>query len=549
MKLTGMFSGENQITDNGRAQVNTVRSEAVNRQIQALIPGQTIQGELVFRNGNEVQIRVADNLLLQAKLDRNMNLEVGMNLTFEVKNNGKALFLSPLFTNVASDANVLKALDMASLPLNKTTTSMTQQLMEAGLPIDRNTLQQVYREVNLYPEATSSDIVNLHKMQIPVNAENVSQMVSYRNLTHQLVTGLNNVLDEVPEMFSRIMENGDTEVMVELYRQLTSLIEEKPSEEQRIPDTKIDFGGQPDGADDTIQGDIQTEEAPSRSDFKATTFIGEAENTIAGNFEDSDGVGNKELSGRLELAGETERAAANQELYRLLNQPLDNQEQQSISAKINHLWKKNDGKDILAPVLKLLKEQWTITPEEVADPEQVESLYGRLNKQLKSLAQSLENSGQSSTSAYKAVTNLNQNLDFMQQINQLYSYVQLPLRLQQGDAHGDLYVYTNKKHLAAKDGQISALLHLDMEHLGPVDVYVSMMSEKVNTKFYLQDDEMLDFLMGHMEILTQRLQKRGYQCSFEMQVHNQEEASNDIRKLLTEEKHVPLAEYAFDVRT
>lgn len=555
MKLTGMFSGDNQITDNAKAQVNTVRSEAVNRQIQALIPGQTIQGELVFRNGNEVQIRVADDLVLQAKLDRNMNLEMGMNLTFQVKNNGKALLLSPLFTNVASDANVLKALDMASLPLNKTTTSMTQQLMEAGLPIDRNTLQQVYREVNLYPEATSSDIVNLHKMKMPVNADNVTQMVSYRNLTHQLVTGLNNVLDAVPEMFSRIMDNGDTEVMVNLYRQLTSLIEEKPSEGLRSPDAKIDFAGQSNGADYIIQEDIQAEEASSRSDFKTTTFIGEFENTIAEIFEGPEGAENKELAGKEELAGKaevtgrTEIANTNQELYRLLNQPVDAQEQQSILAKISHLWRKNDGKDILAPVLKLLKEQWTITPEEVADPEKVESLYGRLNKQLKSLAQSLENSGQSTTSAYKAVTNLNQNLDFMQQVNQLYTYVQLPLRLQQGDAHGDLYVYTNKKHLAAKDGQISALLHLDMEHLGPVDVYVSMVSEKVNTKFYLQDDEMLDFLMGHMEVLTQRLQNRGFQCSFELLVHNLEEAPNDIRNLLQEEKRVPLAEYAFDVRT
>jgi flagellar hook-length control protein FliK len=131
----------------------------------------------------------------------------------------------------------------------------------------------------------------------------------------------------------------------------------------------------------------------------------------------------------------------------------------------------------------------------------------------------------------------------------MYTYVQLPLRLQQGEAHGDLYVYANKKNLAAKDGPISALLHLDMEHLGPVDVYVSMNDAKVNTKFYLQDDEMLDFIMGHMDILTERLQKRGYNCTFEMQVRNQEEEEqSSIQKLLQQENHIPLAEYAFDIR-
>jgi len=197
-----------------------------------------------------------------------------------------------------------------------------------------------------------------------------------------------------------------------------------------------------------------------------------------------------------------------------------------------------------------LKQQWTITPEQVADAEEVEGLYRRLDKQLKSLANAMESSNHTETAAYKAVTNMTQNLDFLQQINQVYTYVQLPLRLQNGQAHGDLYVYTNKKHLATKDGQISALLHLDMEHLGPVDVYVAMQNEKVNTKFYLQDDAMLDFISGHMDILTKRLQNRGYQCNFEMMVREQgEEAKNGIQQLLEQENHVPLVEYAFDVRT
>ena len=131
----------------------------------------------------------------------------------------------------------------------------------------------------------------------------------------------------------------------------------------------------------------------------------------------------------------------------------------------------------------------------------------------------------------------------------MYTYVQLPLRLQHSEAHGDLYVYTNKKNLAAKEGTVSALLHLDMEHLGPVDVYVSLHHENVNTKFYLRDDEMLDFINDHMDILTERLQKRGYHCTYEMLVRNQEEEGTDgIRKMLQQENHIPLSEYAFDIR-
>lgn len=559
MKLAGLFTGDNQIADTGKTQANTVRSDTVNRQIQAMIPGQTIQGELVSRNGNEVQIRVADDMVLTAKLEQNLNLEVGANMTFEVKNNGKALVLSPLFTNVATDANVLKALEMASLPVNGTTISLTQSLMEARLPIDRHTLQQVYREVNMFPEATTSDIVYLHKMQMPVNETNVAQMVSYRNLTHQLVTGLNNVLDAVPEMFSQMIESGDTERAVWLYRQFLSLVQESPADDTVSEEGMT--GNGPMTKQDDMTGNVNMTENINLTDKVNTTEnVNWTENV---NISETVHITeNAEISEKIELAGSTdirETVPATEETA--VHEPAgmvgstaasdaSDTGFQSISAQMSRLWQKNGGKDILEPVLRLLKEQWTITPEEVADSEKVESLYHRLNKQLRSLTQTLEDSGQTASTAYKAVTNLTQNLDFLQQVNQLYTYVQLPLRLQRGEAHGDLYVYTNKKHLASKDGQISALLHLDMEHLGPVDVYVSMLHEKVNTKFYLQDDDMLDFMMEHMDILTERLQKRGYQCTYEMQLRLQEEKmSKGILTLLQQESQVPLAEYAFDVRT
>lgn len=565
MKLAGLFTGDNQIADTGKTQANTVRTDTVNRQIQAMIPGQTIQGELVSRNGNEVQIRVADDMVLTAKLEQNLNLEVGANMTFEVKNNGKALVLSPLFTNVATDANVLKALEMASLPVNGTTISLTQSLMEARLPIDRHTLQQVYREVNMFPEATTSDIVYLHKMQMPVNESNVAQMVSYRNLTHQLVTGLNNVLDAVPEMFSQMIESGDTEGAVWLYRQFLSLVQERPADGTVSGEGMT--GNEPITKQDDMTGNVNmTEDVNMTENAKLTDKVNVTENvnmTENVNISETAHITeNAEILENIELAGSTdirETVSATEETA--VREPVGmvgstaasdaaDTGSQSISANMSRLWQKNGGKDILEPVLRLLKEQWTITPEEVADSEKVESLYHRLNKQLRSLTQTLEDSGQTASTAYKAVTNLTQNLDFLQQVNQLYTYVQLPLRLQRGEAHGDLYVYTNKKHLASKDGQISALLHLDMEHLGPVDVYVSMLHEKVNTKFYLQDDDMLDFMMEHMDILTERLQKRGYQCTYEMQVRLQEEkTSKGILTLLQQESQVPLAEYAFDVRT
>ena len=181
----------------------------------------------------------------------------------------------------------------------------------------------------------------------------------------------------------------------------------------------------------------------------------------------------------------------------------------------------------------------------------MEELCQKLGKQLKGLSNLLEENGQRGSSAYQNVTNLSQNVDFLQQINQTYAYIQLPLQLRQGEHKtGELFVYTNKKNLARKDGQVSALLHLDMEHLGPLDVYVTLKNTKVSTKFYVQNDTILDYLEANMDVLTERLQKRGYDCKCETTLRTElQQTGQAMAPLLKTEGSVPVAQYAFDVRT
>ena len=177
----------------------------------------------------------------------------------------------------------------------------------------------------------------------------------------------------------------------------------------------------------------------------------------------------------------------------------------------------------------------------------VKALYERLDSQLARLSEALSSSGKGDNPMAKSVADLRSNLDFMNQINQMYSYVQLPLKMSEGKAHGDLYVYANKKSLASKDGSISALLHLDMEHLGPVDVYVAMQEQRVTTHFYLPDEAMLDFIEAHIHILNEKIKKKGYALNPVLSVKNEEKTA--VEEMLgTGEEVSVLSQYSFDVR-
>lgn len=616
MKLSQLFTGSNQISDGGSTNAAGIsqNTAAINRQIHSLVPGQTIQGEVLSRNGSEVQIKVSDDMILSAKVDQNMNLEVGKMMTFEVKNNGKALTISPLFANVATDANVLKALDMAALPVNATTVSMTEQLMKAGLSIDRNSLQQVYREINSYSKEDISNVIDLHKLGMPVNEQNVGQIGSYKNLTYQIEGGMKEILNSLSDTFQSMVQSGDMEGAVKLYREVFLMLQEGemsmqptsdnginpvltetvPAETNTQPGTAVstetntqtsgtvstETNTQPGTAVSTeintqTSGTVSTEINAQTEEAVSTEINAQTGNAFSTdtNAQISEGVSTETNAQTGEAVsteinsqtGEMTPAEVESEMRTQTGAGAQTTETVSAEGNIKanviaatpkeleqlltEMLRDGNSKKINEFLANRLQALWTISPEEVADAKQVEELYHRVEKQLKGLTQALENAGQSSGKAYSAATTLSQNLDFLQQLNQTYTYVQLPLRLQQGNAHGDLYVYTNKKHLSSKEGQISALLHLDMEHLGPVDVYVAMQSEKVSTNFYVADEEMLDFLEAHMTLLTDRLQKRGYSCSVGMQVKKQGQTESGVNPLLEQNaNNMPLVQYAFDMR-
>ena len=542
MKLTGWFS-QDKIADNSRVQTpNNANTEQVNRQIRALVPGQTLRGEVVSREGNNAQIRLLQDVLVDAKVDADIRLELGQNITFQVKNNGQTLNLSPLFTNMATEGTVLKALDMASLPVNENTVAMTKQLMDAGFPIDKNTLQQIWHESNAFPDAEILDLVNLHKVELPVTEENITQMASYRNLTHQLTAGIAETGESLTNMLQGLVESGDIEQAATIYSEVLELLAFEDAAGETVTGQQQTEGPLPEPGVDVTVTPEEAEQMPVKPSATAPeavpgqkTIIEEPTETASGN-----GQTIKENPG----AEKTQEAPQLQNLQKLLKQGLETKDIPLLRSILHN------SKVAELPA-KLLADRWSIKPEDVESPEKVEELYQKLGKQLKGLSNLLEENGQRGSSAYQNVTNLSQNVDFLQQINQTYAYIQLPLHLRQGEHKtGELFVYTNKKNLARKDGQVSALLHLDMEHLGPLDVYVTLKDTKVSTKFYVQNDTILDYLEANMDVLTERLQKRGYDCKCETTLRTElQQTAQAMAPLLKTEGSVPVAQYAFDVRT
>lgn len=544
----------------------------VNQQVRSFTPGQTVQGEVVSKNGSEVQIRLSDDMVLSARLEREIAIEVGKHMTFEVKSNGSALALSPLFANMSADANVLKAIDMAALPLNGRSLEMTQLMMQQGMSIDRNAMQSMYRDVAAYPEAAVADIVQLRQLGMAVNPETLAMLENYKALQHQLLAGMDSVLEEIPAQFEALLQQGDVQGAVDLYLSVAGVLTEETEvftadALQTAEDAKAaempgeaSAGAQPESLQGSKaaesflgSGNISSAEASGPENAGEAVLVRdllgkeETESLIRGLQRlDPEGT-NAQLSGLLEWI--REGSASPEEVLKAVNDArflsgLDAGQNRDLAGLLGG---KAFGKLLKSQAMR----QWLLKPEDLQEGQKVSETYERLSRQLSGIRQALAQApGGGGSGAMKSVTSLQSNLDFMNQINQLYSYVQLPLNMSGRKTHGELYVYTNKRHLAQKDGNVSALLHLDMEYLGPVDVYVAMQSQKVSTKFYLRDDEMIDFIQAHIHILNERLEKRGYSMNCEMIVREPEQAGKTVLDHISESGRnaTLLSQYAFDVR-
>ena len=162
-----------------------------------------------------------------------------------------------------------------------------------------------------------------------------------------------------------------------------------------------------------------------------------------------------------------------------------------------------------------LEQQWMIKPGDLEkNPKKLDGLYDKIEKQITNMENILKTTGTVNSKAEALADNIRGNIEFMNQINEAYTYVQVPLKMNEKNASGQLYVYTNKKSMSDPDKELSAFLHLDLENLGGTDVSIRMLHRRVTTNFYLDSDESYALVKQFLPVLEKRLLDKGYNCEF-----------------------------------
>lgn len=199
-----------------------------------------------------------------------------------------------------------------------------------------------------------------------------------------------------------------------------------------------------------------------------------------------------------------------------------------------------------------MMENLTVTPKQLAKNGEMDSFYEGMSSQMDSFEKLINAtlSGNDSQQLSQQAHDTKSNIDFMKALNDAFGYMQLPLKLRNQNAHGDLYVYTKKEKLKQNTEQISLLLHLEMEHLGNIDVRLEKDYQNIKANFKLDNEDALELVSRNTHMLQDSLQEKGYTCQIQVQPLEKPETpvQDFLNKKVTTAATREMKRYSFDIR-
>lgn len=195
---------------------------------------------------------------------------------------------------------------------------------------------------------------------------------------------------------------------------------------------------------------------------------------------------------------------------------------------------------------------FTITPKQLSKDGELHSFYEKLESKMDSFERLINStlSGSDSQELSQQAHNMKSNVDFMKALNETFSYMQLPLKLQNQNTHGDLYVYTQKEKLKNNPDKVSLLLHLEMDHLGTMNIRLEKDHQNIDARFSMDNTDSIRLIERNTHMLQDALNEKGYTCHIQVQPEeSQENPIDDFLKTKVSTSSIKeMKRFSFDIR-
>lgn len=564
-------------------QTNQAESVRASADISGLKEGAVFRGEILDIVGEKVTISLENEAKLMARLQSGVELGVGDQLLFSVKENTDSqILIKPMFDSLYSaQTQVLeKALDVAGLSPTEKNFTVAKELMDAGLPVDKTHMVKILSQSMKFEGTSLQTLVSLHKMDIPITQENITQYERYQGMQHQLTGDIADAAKGIADFVKAFPTDTDGQTLLCTAKEIVNLFagESDASVTEHIDpvDPKVANNLHTEGTvTNTINGNTVSDAVSGTPREGILTLDNTADSLVVGQEENAQsqevilqqsidtymketdtgltGKNVSQLVDSMRQAGvsETDIMSVFQKSDSdpaLLQNTLHLLQNVSVADDVIRQFLQQDGfQNVLSEVVK---KAFSLNPKQMKEPKEIDELYESILKHTKSFEDAVASNGGNPKEFQQNFQNMRQNLQFMNELNQHMIYAQMPVKLSNKQANSELYVYADKRKLQQKKDGISVMLHLDMDHLGATDVKVTLTGSNVHARFYLNDQDSVDIVTENMNQLAKQLADRGFSLTNEVVKRQPQESINKVvDEIIDENAERSIKRYTFDART
>lgn len=554
--------------------------------------GQTLKGVVSDVHSDQITLVMEDGTAFTGRLPDAGQYSIGQKAAFKIVSlDQNTIYMKAVSTSYLLDMEdtIDQALEEAGLPKSARNSDVVRSLLMNQQSISRENLLSSIRLCATYPDADVNSVITLRRLGLPLTPENLAQFEQYENNDHSLLDHFAQITDSIGDLMNAIGTqvprlSGQTAGQL-LNLALSSSL---TPEEQALKEAQAAASAaQTEAAAQEGENPESAEKAPANA---ADAALSEETEVSSSPFSRM-----KQIFSSLTDGASAAKAALSETglatdykvpfIHEQVGFSLSPEEREAFHSLLSDLplpeeltTSLQEGtlttRDFLTAVRqalprmsseqaagllsspafqRLVKDQflsnWTLSPEKLKQKGAVEELYQQISSQVDKLSHfSQDVFGKNLfENLQQQTTQTSQNLNFMKLLNDTYQYVQLPVKLQQQNAHGDLYVMTRKESLRRHPDSLKALLHLDMDHLGSLDIHIIRENTSITTKFFVDEKDTLQLLEKNINLLQDALNEQGF--SFSSEFSMKEKDFDLVNDFMNAEAPVgTIARYNFDLR-
>ncbi len=473
--------------------------------------GDIVEGKIINSNQVSVDVLLANGERLKASIKGNLFFNIGDKVKFVVQSSDTSkLVLKGLSTN-AIENKLIEVLENAGVRVNEKNLNIVKNLFENNMPVNKEIVSKLARISSKYPDISPKVLVSMQKSGIDINPKNVEIVRQFTNGEKPI---FNNTI-ELEKALNKVFEDvSNSEVKAEEIPE--KIVSDKTLLKSEIPEEKV--------SEKSVTQNKQDVKVSGEQILKAESDIKELksdENTL-------------NLEKAIKLTGSEDSAKS---LESKLNQIFTKQEAQSLASKVSSSLNPESRAEFKSLVkeafdkgssvenfLKSLDEKGikketvvrvftkTILEDKVEkklyvkpsdfSKEEVKNVVKTSNKLIERTLK-IENSPELRQKAVK----LAETIRVLDKLSQDYSFVHIPLIIDDRKSNSELYMY-NKKSKKDQGKSLKALLRLDFVNLGHLDIILEKQNKNINLSFYSEDD--LEDVKESISVLRKELAGIGY---------------------------------------